>query len=122
VQGARWTTDIDTYYRSLDFDVGIAPLRPIGFNKAKSPLKALEFAALGIPIVASDWGPYSEFVCHGETGFLVPYGQDHLWRRYLSALIEDEVLRIEMGEAAREHATGCTIQEHGGRWAEALRR
>lgn len=44
----------------LDFQVGLVPLRSTPFNEAKSDLKGLEYAAAGIPFVASPTSPYRE--------------------------------------------------------------
>src|SRR5215475_4639676 len=105
-------TDTEGFYRSIDWDVGLAPLYPGSeFNRSKSYIKALEYAARGIPVIASDMEPYREFVLHGVTGFLVKY--DHEWLKYLEELT-DPGLRAEMGEKAREHARGFTIE---GNWA-----
>lgn len=43
------------YYTALTtLDIGVVPLRSHTFNKSKSYLKALEFAACGVVVVASD--------------------------------------------------------------------
>lgn len=53
------TTPIEMYHKVLStFDIGIAPLVDNRFNRAKSDLKALEYAAVGVPSVASAVGPY----------------------------------------------------------------
>jgi hypothetical protein len=44
---------------SLNVDIGIAPLQQIPFNESKSNIKALEFAALGVPGVYSNVDPYN---------------------------------------------------------------
>lgn len=114
----RWTPDVWDYYGGVDFDVAIAPLDPAGkFNVCKSHLKAMEMGALGIPVIASAGEPYSWYVEHGVTGFLVR--QDHEWGRYLRALVNDEAMRAEMGAAGRKLAAQWTIQEHGKDWEAA---
>jgi glycosyltransferase involved in cell wall biosynthesis len=114
----RWTADVWDYYAGVDFDVGLAPLNPgNAFNRCKSHLKALEYAALGIPVVASHAEPYREFVEHGVTGWLVK--RDHEWGRYLRDLVHDEAMRTEMGAAAKRKAAGWTIQERYGAWQAA---
>lgn len=114
----RWVADVWDYYPSVDFDVGIAPLSPVNeFNRCKSHLKALEYAALGVPVVASDSEPYRGFVEHGVTGFLVRY--DHEWGRFLRDLVCDEAMRAEMGAAGRRLAAQWTIQERYGAWQAA---
>lgn len=50
---------IDLYPIGLqEFDIGIVPLNDIPFNHAKSCIKGLEYAASGIPFVASDLPEY----------------------------------------------------------------
>lgn len=104
----------DNYLEALDFDIGLAPLVDNEFNRSKSPIKALEYAVLGIPVIASDAGPYRDFVRHGVTGFLVR--REHEWLKYLRLLAEDAGLRESMGKAAREQAAEWTIQGNAWRW------
>lgn len=121
---SEWVRPTPAYYSLLDFDIGIAPLVDNTFNRSKSPIKALEYAALGIPVVASNVGPYAEFVEHGVTGFLCESEAD--WSRYLRLLTQDADLRDLMGRAARIKAHAWTIQAHADEWLkvadEALRR
>jgi glycosyltransferase involved in cell wall biosynthesis len=42
-------------------DVGIVPLRDVGFNHAKSTIKGLEYAASGVPFISS-WSPEYEIL------------------------------------------------------------
>ncbi len=114
-----WCPDVWDYYRSIDFDIGLAPLAPTVFARAKSAVKALEYAALGIPVIASDVGPYREFVLDGVTGYLVR--RDHEWERRLRDLANDDAMRIEMGAKAREHARDWTIQANWRHWEQAMR-
>jgi glycosyltransferase involved in cell wall biosynthesis len=113
-----WTPDVWDYYAGVDFDIGVAPLDPAGkFNLCKSHLKAMEYGALGIPVVASDCEAYRWYVRHGVTGFLVK--RDHEWERYLRDLVNDEAMRAEMGAAAKALAAQWTIQKHGEDWQKA---
>lgn len=101
------------------FDIGIAPLAPHPFNESKSYIKVLEYAALGIPCVASNVGPYKDFVEHGVTGFLVDKPGE--WKEYVGLLVKDVDLRERMGKNARIKAFDYTIQRNAWRWADALR-
>jgi glycosyltransferase involved in cell wall biosynthesis len=112
-----WSSHIWDYYQCLDFDIGLAPLAHTTFNASKSHIKALEYAALGIPVIASDEPPYRSFVRHGETGFLVK--SDHEWTQYLRLLVEDHDLRERMSRQAKEAAGEWTIQRGWVRWAAA---
>jgi glycosyltransferase involved in cell wall biosynthesis len=107
------------YMRRLDWQIGLAPLAPTQFNRCKSALKALEYGARGIVVVASDVEPYRQFVRHGETGFLV--SRDHEWSTYLGMLVGDAQLRARMGAAAREQARAWTIDQHIHLWEDAYR-
>lgn len=113
-----WINGVDNVWRAIDFDIALAPLRPHVFNRSKSNLKALEAAALGIPIVASDCGPYPEFVEHGKTGFLVK--RDHEWGKFLRELVNDDAMREEMGLAAKEKARQWTLEGNIEDWRVAL--
>jgi glycosyltransferase involved in cell wall biosynthesis len=118
VRVTPWTESVPDYWRAIDYDIMLAPLRAHPFNRSKSPLRVLEAAMLGIPVVASDYGPYAEFVQHGETGLLAK--SEHEWGKHLRALVEDEAMRTEMGAAARRLAAGWTIEGHGDDWRKAL--
>lgn len=109
-----WTDDIWDYYRAVNFDIGVAPLSPIPFNRSKSHLKALEYAALGVPVVATDMEPYRDLVVDGVTGYLVSTPEQ--WDKRLTELINDEAAREEMGAAARKRAAQFTIQGNWHLW------
>lgn len=111
-----WTNNTEDYLRTIDFTYGLAPLRDTPFARCKSPLKALEAAALGIPCIASNIPPYSEFVQHGVTGLLVDNAKefdlalndmrDSQWRDYLSV-------------NARKQAAEHVIEDHAWKWEDA---
>lgn len=109
-----WFADTEQYYEAVDFDIGLAPLIDSTFNRSKSAIKALEYAALGIPVIASDVQPYREFVVDGETGYLV--GDDHMWSKRLYELVNDAAMREEMGAKAKAHAASWTIEDGYKRW------
>jgi glycosyltransferase involved in cell wall biosynthesis len=96
-------------------DIGLVPLQRHPFNEAKSALKGMEYAACGIPCIASPSGPYREWV-DDEVGRLA--GTSEEWVRALDELVGDSDLRRTMGRAAREKAKRFTIQEHIGEWED----
>ncbi len=65
------------------------------------PTVILEAMASGKPIVATRSGGASEMVLDGETGFLIPIGEVEKGVEGISKLIENEVMRLEMGKAGR---------------------
>lgn len=115
----KWTSDVAGYLRSIDFDIGLAPLRGTEFTRSKSPLKAMEYGALGIPVVASDVEPYSGYVQHGVTGFLCRTAKD--WRTALDALMDPD-LRHAMGLANLLQACEHLIEDHAHLWLDAYQR
>lgn len=119
VRHTPWCATTTDYYRLLDFDIGLAPLAPTVFAQSKSHIKALEYAALGIPVIASDVAPYRDFVIDGVTGWLVR--RDHEWAVRLRELICDEAMRTEMGAKAKALAAEWTIQNGWQEWESAYR-
>jgi glycosyltransferase involved in cell wall biosynthesis len=111
-----WEKDLGSFLRALDFHVGLAPLRPSVFNRSKSAVKTLEYAALGIPAVASNTGPYPGFVEDGVTGLLVD--RPYEWGSALRTLTF-EPLREQMGAAARDVARRHLIEDHAQDWVDA---
>jgi len=112
-----WRIDVWEYYRNIDFDIGLAPLADTPFNSCKSHIKALEYMALGIPVIASDVPAYNEMVVDGVTGYLV--SSPDQWRARLHELICDEAMRDEMGAKGREVAAEWTIQRGWKHWLKA---
>lgn len=99
------------------FDVGIAPLKPSPFNEAKSHLKGLEFAALGVPFVATPTGPYRRLAQLG-IGVLADHPQD--WRVAVEILIRDEARRADLAAQYRaDVAARWTVEGNAWRWLEA---
>lgn len=118
VDFSGWTTDLGQHYRRVArFDVGLAPLVDSRFNRAKSGLKFIEYAALGVPAICSDVPAYRNLVEHGKTGFLARTPTD--WRFYLRSLTEDPAMRLEIGDAARVAAREWTVEKNIHLWEEA---
>lgn len=106
-------------YLVARLDVGIAPLADTKFNSAKSALKGLEYAALGVPFVASPVAEYRRL--HDRYGLgLLAANRGRAWRREVGRLLRDEALRVELGERARSVvADHLAIDRNAWRWAEA---
>jgi glycosyltransferase involved in cell wall biosynthesis len=113
----RWEQDVGAYYKHIDFDIAIAPSADIPFNRGKTWIRALEMGAMGVPIVASNRLPYSDYVVDGKTGFLVNSPGE--WEARLRDLINQPEMRAEMGAAAKEQAAGWTIEDGWVRWQQA---
>jgi glycosyltransferase involved in cell wall biosynthesis len=113
----KWSDDPWDYYRSIDFDIGLAPLTYSTFNRSKSHIKALEYAALGIPVVATDSEPYRDLVVDGVSGFLIR--RPHEWEQRIRDLVNDSAMRTEMGIKAREVASRWTVEDGWRLWESA---
>ncbi len=67
-------------------------------------LTAIEAAARGIPVVASDLASLPEIVEHGVTGMLVPPHDPHALRETVADLLEWPERRRALGKVAAERA------------------
>jgi glycosyltransferase involved in cell wall biosynthesis len=83
---------------------------------------AVEAAAVGRPVVASQVGGLPEVVRDGETGFLVPPGDATALADRLRTLAADPALRARMGAAGRELVASRYDWRENARRMEALYR
>jgi glycosyltransferase involved in cell wall biosynthesis len=82
------------YPSLLTFEAGIVPLRNTPFNWAKSDIKGLEYAAAGIPFIASSSPAYLKLKeDFGGAMFTAAAPKD--WIKYIKKLT-DKQLRIDM--------------------------
>jgi Glycosyl transferases group 1 len=113
----NWHDDVWDFYREWDFDIALAPLADVPFNRAKSHLKCLDAFARGTPVIASDMEPYREIVVDGKNGYLVRTAEQ--WRARLRELVNDAAAREELGRNAKATAAEHTIQKHWQDWESA---
>ncbi len=72
-------------------------------NRAKCPVKLLDLLGAGVPVVAEEVGEIREAIRHGETGWLVPPGDEAAFAEAVLRLLEDPDLRRRLGlQAARD--------------------
>lgn len=98
--------------RMAGWDIGIAPLADIPFNRSRSDIKLKEYAATGVPWLASSLTPYQDLGPE-QGGLLVP---DDGWLAALERLIVNAAERRELAENARAWAATQTIADTVGRW------
>jgi glycosyltransferase involved in cell wall biosynthesis len=96
--------------------IGVAPLADSKFNAAKSWLKPLEYAAVGVPCIMSPRAEYQRLAKEG-VGLVAEKSQD--WIRKLLTLIRDPIMRNELSERGRLVAEQHTIEKNAWRWLEA---
>lgn len=92
----------DKYYGNVwKADINLYPLVPGDpFCESKSEIRFIEAGILKIPTVAVKNQTYSEAIEDGVNGFLAKNQEE--WVEKISRLIDDENLKQEMGEKARE--------------------
>ena len=61
----------------------------------------LEYMAAGRPVVATNVGGAGEAITEGETGFLVPSGDDEMMAERLASLLLEPDTALKMGAAAK---------------------
>lgn len=101
----------------LNIDIGCCPLANTIFNRAKTYIKAMEYAASNAAVVASPT-VYGQLIEHGVDGYIAHSVED--WVKYLSALIEDYRHRHTMSKAllakVRKH---YSLETNAWRWVQA---
>jgi hypothetical protein len=103
--------------RLADFDIGLVPLADIPFNRGRSNVKAREYAAAGVPWLASPVGSYEDLGAeHG--GWLV---EDDKWFAAIDALIRARRERRKLAKAAKAWAKDETIWNMAPHWERLFR-
>lgn len=88
-----------------ELDVGIMPLPDSPWERGKCGYKLIQYMACGLPVIASPVGVNREIVTHGVNGFFAEAPEE--WLQALSTLLEDAMLREQMGAEGRRR-----IEQH----------
>ncbi len=96
---------LSTYYRAAD--VCLVPSRSESFG-----LVALEAAACGTPVVASDVGGLRTLVDHGRTGYLVDRSDPEAFAGWVRQILAEPLLAQRLG-------TGSVLRSRRYTWARA---
>ena len=96
---------LSTYYRAAD--VCLVPSRSESFG-----LVALEAAACGTPVVASDVGGLRSLVDHGRTGYLVEEADPEAYAAWVRQILAEPLL-------AERLSTGSVLRARRYTWARA---
>jgi glycosyltransferase involved in cell wall biosynthesis len=100
IKWVGWLSDVKAlgaFYRSLDLLV--MPSRQESFG-----VSAVEAAASGLPVIASNIGGIPEVVVDGETGLLVNAEDVSGFSKAMIMLAENDDLRKKLGFKARRRA------------------
>jgi len=95
--GSVARADIGRYFAAADVFVHAAVMEAAGNV-------ILEALAVGCPIVCTDAGGPTEYVCDGDTGFVVPPGDTPALASRVGQLLASPALRCEMAHNARASA------------------
>lgn len=93
-------------------DIGIVPLNDVPFNHAKSYIKGLEYAAAGVPFVAS---ATPEYVFLAENGVGRVARNEQEWTSHISELSDPKIRKSDV-EKNRENIKSFTMLETGRSW------
>jgi glycosyltransferase involved in cell wall biosynthesis len=111
--------DLDMYYQYVYsfIDIGIVPLELSPFNQAKSALKGLEYAALGIPFVASPTREYERLEAYGIGKTAQSPGE---WKKHLQRMIDRPAETERIAREARDRIEAeHTYRVNAPQWIEA---
>lgn len=89
------------------WDIGLAPLADSPFNHCKSSIKTLDYAALGLAVLASEGPVYRGSLADGPGGMLVA-NEAGAWYAALSRLVRDRPLLQALQQGAK-----ATLQAKG---------
>lgn len=83
-----------------NFDIGIYPLTNDDWILGKSGLKAMQYMALGIPSISSNFGNVTNFIDNYNNGILV--NDEKEWYNALLYLLDNPDIRKQIGINGRE--------------------
>ena len=98
LQFRPWNSDTEIE-DLIRIDIGLMPLEDDPWSEGKCGFKIIQYLALGIPAVASPVGVNKTIIEEGRNGFLCASEED--WYRRLELLLQNPVLRGQLGEAGR---------------------
>lgn len=95
----------------LTMDIGIVPLRVTPFNRAKSDIKGLEYAAAGIPFIAQNIDSYADLKMTLDVGRIARKPSD--WIKHIRSLKdyrvrEEEAMKNREAIMTRDIALGAS--------------
>lgn len=83
-------------------DVGVSPIPPLSFYKVSSPIKMLEYMALGKPVVANEEIPEQEEIIRESGGGILVKFEYESFANGLIDLLDNPDKAIEMGKKGQE--------------------
>jgi hypothetical protein len=129
VEKMHW--EVESYYDIMaqtGANIGIAPICSNVFNSGKSWNKILEYAMLGIPSIASNWGQYRDIVSlwdpysakRDKDAFAMAAEDPGSWYKSLVMLSSLKDLHDRMSRKALEWAKTKTIEKNAHIWTDMI--
>jgi len=109
---------IARYQEMLDFDIGLVPLSNIPFNEAKSFLKGIEYAASGVPFVASGLPEYRYLSETSGVGRVADTPEE--WVKHLTELLDYNTRKKEAGVQRAKVLKDHTIVTRAPEWVNVF--
>jgi glycosyltransferase involved in cell wall biosynthesis len=98
VENVTWSLE-EEVANLRSFDIGLMPLEDDSWARGKCGYKALQYMAVGVPVVCSPVGMNVEIIREGENGLLAGDADD--WQRQISRLVDSPELSDRLGAAGR---------------------
>jgi glycosyltransferase involved in cell wall biosynthesis len=102
-------------------DVGLVPSLPEPYLEYSLSTKLLEYAAMGVPTIASDLATFRQHFTDAALSF-VPGGDPEALARAVEALVDDPERTVTMGQEARRQATAYDWEVQKARYLEIVDR
>jgi glycosyltransferase involved in cell wall biosynthesis len=109
--GPLYGRDLAAAYASADLFVMPSPTETLG-------LVVIEAMAAGLPVVAARRGGIPDLVADGATGILYDFDEPGMLTSALRSLVDDPLLRLQMGMAGRQRAESWNWRETTARLRE----
>ena len=119
VEKCRWSKETEAADLTT-CDIGLAPLPDNRFTRGKCGFKILQYAAAGLPVIASPVGVNSDYIHDGITGFLATGASQ--WTDKIETMAKNMELRKRMGQAGRDKVQNFDISVIGKQLVELIKK
>ncbi len=115
-----WKNNLDEYYNAADAFV-------LTSNSEGWGMAVIEAASYGLPIIMTDVGCAGEVIVDGESGIVIPVGDQGKLEESMVKLINSAELRKKLGEGARKTIMNLpnkeeTLKLYKKSWEKAIKK
>lgn len=94
---AEWVEDV----QRINPDIALMPLQDVPGHELTTVLPLLEYAAMEIPVIASNLMPYRAYLMHGQNGLLTE-NETGTWLAILESCIGNREALAKLGRQSRD--------------------